>query len=109
MIDDELVGTRLRFYSLPEMRDVMPKILGMISRHDEFLIPLEKIGCETLFLWTNDNPVHDVESARKACAKVAKGQLYLMKGDSAHWPQYEQPAEFNEVTRRFFTTGRIQP
>ncbi len=30
-----------------------------------------------------------------------------MKGDSAHWPQYEQPEEFNAVTRSFFTTGKI--
>jgi len=46
------------------MREVMPKVLSMIPRHDEFLIPLEKIQAETLFLWTRDNPVHDVESGR---------------------------------------------
>jgi HOMODA hydrolase len=107
MVDDELVGTRLRFYLQPEMREVMPKVLSMIPRHDEFLIPLERIQSETLFLWTADNPVHDVESARQACAKVARGQLYLMRADAAHWPQYEAAEEFNAVTRKFFATGRI--
>jgi HOMODA hydrolase len=107
MVDDELVGTRLRFYLQPEMREVMPKVLSMIPRHDEFLIPLERIQCETLFLWTADNPVHDVESARQACAKVARGQFYLMRADAAHWPQYEAAEEFNAVARKFFTTGRI--
>jgi HOMODA hydrolase len=107
MVDDELVGTRLRFYLQPEMREVMPKVLSMIPRHDEFLIPLERVQCETLFLWTADNPVHDVESARRACAQVARGQFYLMKSDAAHWPQYEAAEEFNAVTRKFFATGRI--
>jgi HOMODA hydrolase len=107
MVDDELVGTRLRFYLQPEMREVMPKVLSMIPRHDEFLIPLERVQCETVFLWTADNPVHDVESARRACAQVARGQFYLMKSDAAHWPQYEAAEEFNAVTRKFFATGRI--
>jgi len=28
-----------------------------------------------------------------------------MKADAAHWPQYEDPEEFNRVTRQFFATG----
>jgi pimeloyl-ACP methyl ester carboxylesterase len=107
LLNDELVRTRLQFYLQPGMREVAPAVLKIIARHDEFLIPLERIRCETLLLWTLDNPVHDVESARQACAKVARAQLYVMKGDSAHWPQYEQPEEFNTVTRKFFTTGKI--
>jgi HOMODA hydrolase len=107
LLTEELVRTRLHCYLQPGMREVAPSVLKIIGRHDEFLIPLEKIGCETLFLWTLDNPVHDVESARQACAKVAHAELYVMKGDSAHWPQYEQPEEFNKVTRKFFTTGKI--
>jgi pimeloyl-ACP methyl ester carboxylesterase len=107
LLTDELVRTRLFFYLQPGMREVAPRVLSIIPRHDEFLIPLEKIRCETLFLWTLDNPVHDVESARQACTKVARGQLYVMKGDSAHWPQYEAAEEFNDVTRKFFTSGRV--
>ena len=107
LLTDELIRARLHFYQQPGMREVAPRILKIIPRHDEFLIPLEKIRCETLFLWTLDNPVHDVESARQACAKVAHGQLYVMKGDSAHWPQYEAAEEFNGVTRKFFTSGRV--
>jgi HOMODA hydrolase len=30
-----------------------------------------------------------------------------MKGKSGHWPQYEAPEEFNDVTRKFLTTGKI--
>jgi HOMODA hydrolase len=107
LLTEELVRTRLHCYLQPGMREVAPAVLKIIGRHDEFLIPLDKIRCETLFLWTLDNPVHDVESARRACAKVARAELYVMKGDSAHWPQYEQPEEFNAVTRQFFTTGKV--
>jgi pimeloyl-ACP methyl ester carboxylesterase len=107
MISDELIRTRLAFYTQPVMREVGPKVLAMIGRHDEFLTPLDKIKCETLFLWTEHNPVHDVETARIASQQVAKSKLYVMKGKSGHWPQYEAPEEFNEVTRKFLTTGSV--
>jgi HOMODA hydrolase len=108
LLTEELVRTRLRCYLQPGMREVAPSVLKIIGRHDEFLIPLDEIRSETLFLWTLDNPVHDVESARQACAKVARAELYVMRGASAHWPQYEQPEEFNAVTRTFFTTGKAR-
>jgi len=107
MISDELIKTRLFFYTRPEMKDVAPRVLAMIGKHDEYLIPLEKIQAETLFLWTTHNPVHDVETARLACEKVKNAKLYVMKGAAGHWPQYEAPEEFNDVTRKFLTTGSI--
>jgi pimeloyl-ACP methyl ester carboxylesterase len=107
MISDELIRTRLAFYTQPMMREVAPRVLGMIGRHDEFLIPLEQIRAQTLFLWTEHNPVHDVETARIASQHVAGSQLYVMKGKSGHWPQYEAPEEFNDVTRKFLTTGTV--
>ena len=107
MISDELVNTRLRFYSQPIMKQVAPRVLAMIPLHDDFLIPLEKIACETLFLWTADNPVHDVETARQSAAKVPGALLYVMQAESAHWPQYEAPEEFNRVVRSFLASGRV--
>ena len=107
MVNDELVATRLSFYSKPETREVAPHVNKLMSRHDAHLIPVEKLECETLYLWTEENPVHDVPSAEAACARTPKGQLYVMKGDAAHWPQYEQPEEFNAVARKFFQTGKL--
>lgn len=107
MISDELVNTRLRFYSQPVMKDIAPRVLGMIPMHDDYLIPLERLRAETLFLWTTDNPVHDVETARQSAAKVKGAQLYVMRADAAHWPQYEASAEFNTVVRRFLTDGQL--
>lgn len=107
MITEELVKTRLAFYSQPVMKDVAPRVLAMIPAHDDFLIPLERIACDTLFLWTEDNPVHDVETARRSAEKVPGSSLYVMENDSAHWPQYEAPDEFNTVIRGFLHGGRI--
>lgn len=107
LVDDELVSLRLGFYLRPETRVVAPKITRIIENHDDFLIPVNKIRGETLFLWTLDNPIHDLETARAAAARVPGSQLYVMKGDSAHWPQFELPEEFNDVTVQFFKTGQV--
>lgn len=105
MITEELISTRLSHYSRQGMRDVAPRVMAMISLHDDYLIPLSDISCETLFLWTQNNPVHDVTSAEASVSKVASAKLYVMRSKAAHWPQYEAPEEFNSVTRSFFLNG----
>ncbi|MDR3453365.1 MAG: alpha/beta hydrolase [Rhodoferax sp.] len=109
LLAEEIVDLRLKIYLAPDTRRVAPKINAVIRRHDDFLIPLESLRCETLFLWTLDNPIHDLEAARAAAAKVPGSVLYVMQGDAAHWPQYEAPAEFNEVATSFFSTGKLPP
>lgn len=107
LLADELVDLRLRFYLAPETRRVAPTINMMIAHHDEYLIPLEKIQAETMFLWTRDNPIHDLEAAHIAAAQVKHGSVYLMEADAAHWPQYEASEEFNRVAADFFATGKV--
>ena len=107
LLAEELVDLRLKIYLAPDTRRVAPKINAVIQRHDDFLIPLDKLRCETLFLWTKDNPIHDLEAAHAAAARVPGSLFYVMQGDAAHWPQYEAPAEFNEVATSFFLTGKL--
>lgn len=107
LLAEELVDLRLKIYLAPDTRRVAPKINAVIQRHDDFLIPLDQLRCETLFLWTKDNPIHDLEAAHAAAAKVPGSLFYLMQGDAAHWPQYEAPAEFNAVATSFFLTGKL--
>jgi HOMODA hydrolase len=104
---DELIDLRLKIYLHPDTRRVAPSINSVIAHHDDYLIPLDRLRCETLFLWTADNPIHDVEAARSASARVLGSRVYVMKADAAHWPQYEAPDEFNEVARRFFDSGKV--
>ena len=107
MISDELIRTRLRFYSQPIMKEVAPRVLAMIPMHDDYLIALDRIRAQTLFLWTTDNPVHDVETARRSAAQVPGARLYVMQADAAHWPQYEAPQEFNDVVAQFLTQAEV--
>ncbi|WP_295682919.1 alpha/beta hydrolase, partial [uncultured Nevskia sp.] len=97
LVTDELVNLRLRYYLMPEGREVTPMVNRMLPRHDEFLVPLEAIKAETMLLWTRDNPIHDLECARAAQARIPNSTLYVMEADGAHWPQYEDPEEFNRV------------
>lgn len=102
MVNEELLALRLGIYLRPDTRVAAPIINAIISRHDDYLIPLDKISCPTLFLWTLDNPIHDLETAKASQARIAGSELYVMQGDSAHWPQYEVPDEFNQVAANFF-------
>jgi HOMODA hydrolase len=102
LITDELVNVRLRYYTLAGSREIAPMINGMLPRHDEFLLPLEQIHHRTMFLWTRDNPIHDLECAQAAATRMRDSTLYVMATDSAHWPQYEGADEFNNVARDFF-------
>ena len=107
LVNDELINLRLRIYLQPESRAMLPRLNAMLEHHDEYLIPLEKLPAGTLFLWTHDNPIHDTESVKAAHAQVPGSLLYFVKGESAHWPQYEQVDEFNALTTQFFKTGTI--
>lgn len=108
LVDDELVDLRLRVYLQPDSRVVLPRLNEIIENHDDYLVPLEKLPSGTLFLWTRDNPIHDMETVTAAQAKVPGSILYVMKGDAAHWPQYEAIDEFNTVATTFFKTGKVE-
>jgi len=112
LLDDELVGSRLAMYLRPDFQRAAPKVLALLKAADSGagapqMIELGKLGRETLFLWTRFNPIHDLEAATAACAQVPGAQLYVMRADAAHWPQYEAPDEFNTVVRGFLQTGTV--
>ncbi|RDK06591.1 alpha/beta fold hydrolase [Cupriavidus lacunae] len=113
LLDDELIDSRLAFYSREDFQKSAPLVFGRLMRkaNDDSqrmdMIDLEKLQCETLLLWTRYNPIHDVAAAEAALPHLQRGSLYVLKGDAAHWPQYEQPDEFNSVMRSFLSTGRI--
>ena len=107
LINEELVNLRLNIYLKPESLRTLPRLNKILAHHDECLIPLEKLPKGTLFLWTQDNPIHDMEAVKNAHSIVKDSILYVMKAKAAHWPQYEAPEEFNKITTDFFKTGKI--
>lgn len=108
LLSEELVGTRLKYYLHPDSSISGPLISRSVSSDlEQYFIDLPNISCDSLFLWTRENPIHDVAAAEAACAQVPNGQLYVMQGDAAHWPQYEQPDEFNQVVIRYLKEGVV--
>lgn len=106
LLTDELVRTRLRIYNDPDAQRVAALVQKQLSRNEaDDLIAFERLSVETLFLWTRDNPVHDIAAAEAACARTPRALLYVMNADAAHWPQYEAPEEFNSALRSFLSTG----
>ncbi len=108
LVDDELIGSRLALYQRPEFQKTAPQVFGMMKRQEELdrqMIELESLRCDTLYLWTHHNPIHDLDAAEAACARTPGAKLYVMQANAGHWPQYEAPDEFNAVMRRFLSTG----
>jgi HOMODA hydrolase len=115
LITDELVQNRLAIYSREDYRRSAPLVFARLNQKKpaesgkhEGMIDLEALSCETLLFWTKHNPVHDVPAAEAALKRLRKGSLYVMKGEAAHWPQYEHPDEFNTVIHKFLETGKTQ-
>jgi 2-hydroxy-6-oxonona-2,4-dienedioate hydrolase len=107
LLTDEMVSTRLRIYSDAEAKKAAALVQKQFSRKDDSdFVAFENLHAETLFLWTRNNPIHDLPAAEAACARTPEGELYVMKADAAHWPQYEAPDEFNSVISRYLLSGQ---
>lgn len=112
LLTEELVSTRLYHYSLPEFQRIAHLVyqrLNQVTRGERQMdmIEPEKLNCETLLFWTKHNPIHDVAAAESALPRIPHGQLYVMKTEAGHWPQYEDAEEFNRVVRSFLLTGKV--
>ena len=112
LLTDELVESRLRIYQQPDFQKSAPLVFARLAKAaagDALpdMVDLEEIQCETLLFWTKYNPIHDVEAAKAALPRLKHGQLYVMKADAAHWPQYEADEEFNDVVTHYLKTGKI--
>lgn len=112
LLTSELIESRLRIYRDEEFQKVAHLVFQRLSRAargdtDPDMIPLEKIEAETLLFWTDHNPIHDVDAAAAALPRLRNGKLYVMKTPAGHWPQYEDPAEFNAVVARYLQSGEV--
>lgn len=112
LLTDEMIAVRLGLYSQADAKAVKSKMTAFLQpwvqgEYEPELIPLEDMDHEILFLWTEHNPMHDLEAAKQAYTRAKNGQLHVMEGSIAHWPQYEKPEEFNQLLSQFLSTGQI--
>lgn len=110
-VTDELVEMRYRIYSMPGAAAVTKKIADVVvgaavKGAEPFatvgIEQLKRIQCPTLVLWSRHNPGQSVELAERGVKFIAKGRLAVLQ-NSAHWPQWEEPDEFNRIHLGFLT------
>lgn len=104
-LTEELIEARFRIYSQPGRAAIIGRIaeksIGALLEPAERnawynRALLQQISCPTLMLWTRFNPGQSVELARESAALIPGGELVVLER-SAHWPQWEEPAEFDRA------------
>ncbi|MES2261714.1 MAG: alpha/beta hydrolase [Pseudomonadota bacterium] len=98
---DDLVATRQAIYSQPGMAQAMRHTMILqemevrqrnILRADDY----GRITAPTLVIWTSDDPTADVTEGRRI-ASMIPGALFTVMDGCGHWPQFEDPALFNQM------------
>jgi 2-hydroxy-6-oxonona-2,4-dienedioate hydrolase len=101
-VTPELVDLRWGIYTQPgrpaAMARVAETVMGalMSGAWDRSWLDSEAmqgIRCPTLVLWTSHNPGQSAERAALAARHIPDHRMVILE-NSAHWPQWEEPAEF---------------
>ena len=100
-ISEELIDLRWALYQRTETGGVRAHA-GASGSEDDALTPerLRTITAPMLVLWTEHNPSAAVAEAESAMNYLPNAELKVMK-DAGHWPQWEHPAEFDEIVREY--------
>ena len=104
-VTDELVDIRKAIYSQPGFADSMKHVLclqevdvrrrNMITNED-----LKSIAAPVLVIWTSADPSGPPSAGMELAGTLPRGRFHLMH-DAGHWPQWEQPEQFNQVVLDF--------
>ncbi|HKQ27574.1 MAG TPA: alpha/beta hydrolase [Burkholderiales bacterium] len=104
-VTDEIVEVRYHLWSRPDTNRALkeyyehlfdPSCEGYLFDEAQ----MSRITRPTLVLWTDRNPLHGVDAARRLNQLIKGSQLYVIK-NAAHWPQWEQPEEHDRVVMDF--------
>lgn len=102
-ITDELVEVRYRIYTRRAAENAaaggaQPATGGVgVSLTPE---RLRQIKAPFFFLWTDHNPSTPWQVAEMAHKQMPGSRFHVIK-NAGHWPQYEQPEEFNRLVIDF--------
>jgi pimeloyl-ACP methyl ester carboxylesterase len=117
LVPEEFVYLRQAIYRRPGIRDSLTKLFGKVFDPEDarnyWLTPdrLATIAAPTLVIWTDKNPIHSWQDAQEGFKHIPDVRFHLIH-DAAHWPQYEQHAEYNRVLLDFLresAVGRADP
>lgn len=111
-VTDELVEVRYKIYSQPGMAAVIRKVsentVGETLRNpmpmEQAQLLLKEVKCPVFVLWTKYNPGKSAETAFETAKLLTNKRVHVLQ-NSAHWPQWEEPEEFNRVHLDFLLNG----
>jgi len=109
MAPPDLVETRYRIYSQPGYREVTEKVLclqDMDTRKRNLVTEedLRAIAVPTMLVWSADDPMQGIDVGHWARDNIPDVTWVLLE-ESGHWPQFEEPEEFNRVHLDFLRGG----
>jgi len=100
-VNDDLVEVRRRIYSQPGYVGIMERVLCLqvpdIRRRNMFSEQQTgEISAPTLVLWTSHDPTATTDEGRRIADLIPGAKFVVMDG-CGHWPQFEDPDEFNKI------------
>lgn len=109
-VHDDLINARRAIYAQPGYKDVTARILCLqemeIRRRNMFTKEqYASIRTPTLVLWTSHDPTASVAEGEEMASMIPGSEFALMQ-DCGHWPQFEEPDEFNRIHLRFLLAGK---
>jgi len=101
MVTDDLIRTRQAIFQQPDwktacrmnmaLQDLETRTRNMLTDDD-----LRAIEAEALVIWTTKDPSGPVDEGKRIASLIPNARLTVIE-NAGHWPQYEQPAEFNRI------------
>lgn len=106
-VTDEMVEVRFRIYARPGILKASESWFDWAfseACEPYRLIPenVKKIKVPTLILWTRQNPGTTWQMAEEKLHKQLPESQFVVMDNCGHWPQWEQPEEFNKILIEFF-------
>lgn len=111
-VTDELVELRYRIFLREDSRRTMSRMVDDVTgdANLEYALTEERLRAletPTLVLWSRHNPTTSWEEGEAAAAVIPKGRFELLE-ECAHWPQFEEPKRFNELTLAFLDEHSVK-
>jgi 2-hydroxy-6-oxonona-2,4-dienedioate hydrolase len=105
MVADDLIRTRQQIFEQPDwkmacrmnmaLQDPETRKRNMITDDD-----LRSIQAPALVIWTTKDPSGPVDEGRRIASLIPNARFAVIE-NAGHWPQYEQPHEFNRIHTEF--------
>lgn len=104
-VTEEIVDVRYRIWTEPETNASLKAYYDRLfdASTGDYLFDeqaIRRIAVPTLILWTDRNPLHGVDAARRLEQLITGSKCHVIEA-AAHWPQWEHPEEHDRIVSDF--------